>query len=158
MTTAYTSDALATLPADLAALCAKHIQWFRGDADDIITEAFIALAGAKKSDTAAVIFNRARAACRRGRQLPAKWSPLENAKPADPRANVHDDHARGVARIADALVTDPAEPSPLRYRDYVRMYAEQHRCSLRNAQIALKKMLARMREGGQGDLFFGGAV
>ncbi len=146
-------QALAVLPADLADLAAQHVRQFPGDADDLLSELWIAAASAAASDTSAAIFKRARSAVRRARQAPLRWAPIENVKPADPRANVHDDAARGVMRWSDALITDPADPSPLCYADYVRLYAEQHRCTLRRAQQTMREMLRRWGE--DGDLFPG---
>jgi hypothetical protein len=155
---ALSHQALAALPPDLAALATAHARQYPGDANDIVAEIWIAAATAAADDTPEAVYRRARAATRRAVQAQLRAVPLDYVRPADPRYNPHDDHARGVVRWQEPDTTP--DPSPLRYADYVREYAARRGCSIRRAQQVIRDTLRRWQgeQGlGQGDLF-GGAV
>lgn len=126
-----THKALATLPPELQKLVKQHNKQFSVDGlDDLISEAFIALAKSDASDTWAQVFGRARSNMRRFE----------------------------CGRIVPPGVLDDDEPTPLRRRDITTEVAARLNVSRRRAQQIIKKALEDAQAGGNGDMFFGRAL
>lgn len=133
-----TQRALDTLPPELQLMCRSH---HHDNLADLIGEVWLSLQAAEAGDSVAEIFGRARSNIRRKTQAQAKWVPLD------------------LAEEESAIRAALEEPSPMRYADYVRQIQEQHKCSRRQAQRLVRKMLEQHgRGGGQGDLFIGEMV
>lgn len=120
---ALTARTLGTLPAELQQQIRAHRF---DDLDELVQAAALALLEAKRGDTLAQIFNRARSNVRRFSQDVAHHS-----RPLD-----------GVAEIADG---GGDEPSPLRRRDIAREIAREHGVTARRARQIVAEQIARAK-------------
>lgn len=131
---ALTLRTLRTFPQELQARCRAHR--FMDELDDLVQACAVELLQAKRTDTLAQIFNRARSACRRFTQDLAHYSRELDAE-------------------LDAAPGNDGEPSPGgggRRREITRRVAEQQGVTRRRAQQLVAAQVKRAR---QGDLFSG---
>jgi len=126
-----------------------------GDIDDLVQQVGLALVQAKSSDTMRVIFNRARASCRRYTQDLAHY-----ARSLDAVADAADDdfnRARSACRrytqdLAHYAADDEPTPGGGRKRQIAREIAADHGVTTRRARQIIA---AQLRRAKQGDLFAG---
>jgi len=157
MSAAYT----ATLSPALAALARQHVALHPCDADEIVPELWIALLEAPAAADPGSIYATARSRCRRYTQDPAHYSPTLDEQ----RADVADDRARALDEDEDGQLPEGVTwemleqaAAQLDVDNIMRTRGVRRSRAYQIREAGIEQLRRRWRDGGQGDLFAGGAV